>query len=303
MRLVGQVMLGLCFAFVLAGGWTYHRARAQVGETLLDLGANMMRYAEARNQDAPRDLMLNGERIRFSSGTAARTTADVLDFFETRCEQADGGLSEQLEALRASGALQSSSLGSSGNRTLALREDNGQRGYVACIDFKSSVGPSELVQRIQRFGETGDVSEIGEMRYVFAQQYEHEGELRAHFVALWTTDSFNVARMFPEDGDAPGHDIEGVSRPATARRVLTGFERGQSYVLNVYQTREDEGALDRFYRDALTNEGFAVVEAVSPTSADAPRTLIAERGERMVTIVFSTDLSTGWANAAIIDAR
>lgn len=297
-RRVGQVLLIALFLGVVAGGWAYHRARAQVGESLMGLGEQMMRYADARAQDAPRDLVLNGETIRFSSGTADRTADEVLDFFEARCAESDGGLAAQVRALHEA---RPDVVGAPPDRTMTLRDDNGRRGYVACIDFGSSMSFTELGERLARFNQTGDVNDIGEMRYVFVEQYEREGAPRTHFVAMWTNGSFNLARMFPEEGDAPGLDIEGVARPPSGRRVLTGFERGTSYVMSVYETRKDEGELELFYRDALEREGFRMIDV--DRRAGAPRTLVAEQGQRMVTIVFSTDLSTGWASTAILDAR
>lgn len=298
LRRVGQVLLVVLFIGVLAGGWAYHRARAQVGEALRGLGPQMMAYAGARSQDAPRDLVLNGEVIRFSSGTADRTAAEVLDFFEARCAQADGGLYEQVLAVHQA---QPDVVPAPDERGMALREDDGTRGYVACIDFGSSIGFGELTARIQRYGQSGDVGEIGAMRYVFAEQAEVDGALRTHFVAMWTTGSFNLTRMFPADGDAPGRDIEGVGRPPEARRVLTGFERGVPYAMSVYQSRQDEADLERFYRRQLEREGFSFLDG--ERRGDAPRTLVAEQGERMVTIVFTTDLATGGSSAAVIEAR
>ena len=298
LRRMGQVLLVALFLGVVAGGWAYHRARAQVGEALMGLGPQMMAYAGARSQDAPRDLVLNGEVIRFSSGTADRTAGEVLDFFEARCAESDGGLYEQVRAVHEA---QPDIVPAPSDRGMALREDNGARGYVACIDFGSSIGFGELTARIDRYGRSGDVSDIGEMRYVFVEQAEVDGAPRTHFVAMWTAGSFNIARMFPEEGDAPGRDIEGVGRPPEARRVLTGFERGVPYAMSVYQSRDDEADLERFYRRSLEREGFSFLDG--QRHPDAPRTLVAEQGERMVTIVFTTDIATGRSSAAVIEAR
>lgn len=89
---VGQGLLVLSFAGVLVGGWAYHGARAQLSDRLMDLGGRMMVYAEARHQDAPRDLVLNGQTLRFSSGTTGHTTQQVLDYYQARCAEVDGAL-------------------------------------------------------------------------------------------------------------------------------------------------------------------------------------------------------------------
>jgi hypothetical protein len=314
LRRLGLVFAACLFLAVVGGGFAFRRARAQVGEGLMDLGAQMMRFARARHQDAPRDLMLNGQRIGFSSGTADLSADDVLDFFEARCADADGGLEEQVASLRGE---RPEAFPAERSASPTLREGDERGGYVACIDFGQSLEVSELGERLASFGRSGDVGDLGEVRFVFAEYDDASGS--THFVAMWTAGSFDLNRMFPERGDAPGRDAEGVSRPAGSRRVLSGWERGQPYSLAVYQTREDEAALERFYRRALTGAGWTLLEtharvAEHATGADlardagpargpseAPRVLFAERGERMVTVVFSTDVASGHASAAVLE--
>lgn len=296
LRRAGLVLLVAVFGAVLAGGWAYHGARAQVSESLWDLGSQMMRYAESRNQDAPRDLVLNGQVIRLSSGTADRSTREVLDFFEARCAEVDGNLGEELAALRRD---HPEAFPASASATPVLREDDGRQGYVACMELDPEMTTAELTRRLARFGETGDVADIGEMRFVFV---EGSGE-RTHFVAMWTNGSFNLNRMFPEEGDAPGQDADGIPRPPRSRRVLSSWERGEPYSISVYETRDDEADLERFYRRELARGGWTVLATDARAAGDAPRTLVAERGERMVTVVMTTDLATQRASAAVIDAR
>ncbi len=296
LRRLGLVVLTSLFVAVLATGWVYHQARAQVGEGLMDLGAQMMRFADSRRQDAPRDLMLNGQRLRFSSGTADRPAREVLDFFEARCADADGGLSEQVEALREQ---RPDAFEGERSSSPVLREGNDRQGYVACLDFGQSIGVTELAERLVRFGETSDVADVGEMRFVFAEQNERGA---THFVAMWATGSFDLDRMFPEQGDVPGRDVAGVVRPSESRRTLSSWEQGEPYTLTVYETREDEGTLERFYRGALGRAGWTVLDPARRDPA-APRLVVAEQGDRMLTVLFSTDLATGHASVAVIDGR
>ncbi len=298
LRRAMQALLIAAFVAIVAGGWVYHRARAQVSEGLWDLGSQMMRFADAREQDTPRDLLLNGQVLRFSSGTALRSADEVLDFFEGRCHEADGGIEEQIQALRSG---RPDVFDREAPDSPVLREDDGHHGYVACVDFGQSLSVTELGGRIARFNQTHDVGDIGDMRYVFVEQYEREGRTTTHFVVMWTHGAFDLDRMFPEEGDAPGRDVEGVGRPPEARRVLSSWERGQPYTISVYQARGDEADLESFYRRSLAHEGWTLVEGDRPS--DAPRMLVAERGERMVSVVFTTDLEHGVASAAVVDGR
>ena len=303
-RRVGRFLLrsALVVGFValVAGGWAYHSARAQMDENLFSLGAQMMAYDQADHQDAPRDLVLNGQVMRLSSGMTSRPTTDVLDFFEERCVAADGNLALQFEQLR----LDYPDVEMDFPDQPTLREDDGRNGYVACLDLgPSSVSAAELADRIGRFGNTGDVAEIGDVRFVFAEQSGEGDEIRTHFVAFWTEGEFNVATMFPETGDAPGPDVDGVSRPPRARRVLSGHERGMPHSITVYTSRLSEADLESFYRRDLERNGWSLLETEAPRPADAPPTLIAERDQRMVTLMFQPDAERGGSQAAIFDTR
>ena len=299
-RALGRIALVAAFLGLVAGGWAYHPARAQLRDNLFGLGTQMMASEHASRQDAPRDLVVNGQTIHLSSGTTTRPAREVLDYFEERCARADGGLVAELDRL-----VREHPEGATPARpgTPTMREDDGRNGFVACLDLGAApVCVAELVERLGRFGETGDVSVVGDARFVFAEQLGEGAETRTHFVGLWTEGEFNVLRMFPEQGDAPGADVDGVARPPGARRVLSGHERGMPSSITVYETRLGEAELDGFYRRELGAAGWTFLETAARPS-DAPATLVAERGERMVTLIFSPDLVNGGSQAAIFDGR
>lgn len=298
---IGQAVLIVAFVGTCAGGWMYHRAEAQMSAELVELGEHMMVYADARRQDAPRDLVLNGQIIRFSSGTTPHSADEVLDYYEARCAEVDGQLQQQMQDLADA---HPEAAGEMPDRP-SMRRDDGERGYVTCLDMgPDEVSVTELVDRLGRYGETGDVYELGEIRYVFAEEAEIDGQTQTHFVAMWSQGSFNVNRMFPEDGDVPGDDVPGLARPDDSRRVLSGFERGVPHTLTVYETRMDETELATFYRSSLRDAGFELVsqpdQVLDPAS---PRMFVAEQGERMVTVVFQDNPATGATSAAVFDVR
>jgi hypothetical protein len=300
-RRMGQVLVVLLFVGVLGGGWAYHGARAQMSESFFGVGEQMMQYTDARRQDAPRDLVLNGQTIRFSSGTASQDPEVVLDAFEARCASVDGQFLQQLEAIAADHPDAPRQAPTS-NPT--VREWNGRTGYIACLDMGAqSVPVTELAQRIGRFGATGDVSEIGDMRYVFIERGGSEDETRTHFVAMWTQGTFDVDAMFPERGDAPGRDVPDVSRPPESRRTLSGYERGQPYGLTVYASRDGAAILESHFRHTLRVHGWQVVEGREGRASDDPIVIVAEKGRRTVTVVVEPDLRNGGATAAVLSGE
>lgn len=297
-RRLGQVLLVALFLGVLGGGWAYHQARAQISESFFGVGEQMMQYTDARRQDAPRDLVLNGQVIRFSSGTASQEPEVVLDAFAARCASVDGQLQHQLEALAADHPDVQREAPST---SPTLREWNGRNGFVACLDLgPESVPVTELAERIGRFGRTGDVSEIGDMRYVFVERGGSEGATRTHFVTMWTQGTFDVDAMFPERGDAPGRDVPDVTRPPGSRRTLSGYERGQPYGLTVYASRDGEAILENHFRHTLRVHGWQIVEGREGRDADAPVMIVAEKGRRTVTVVVEPDLRHGGTTAAVL---
>lgn len=309
------MLLMLAFAGVLGGGGVYRRAEAQLSESLNDLGVQMMHYDGATDQRAPHDLVINGQTLLMSSGSTNHSAAQVLDHFEARCADMDGGIAEQLAQLRADHPEAPPPERPSMLRTPTIRNDNhtshGHSGYVACIDLGAeSVSVAELSARLRRYGTSHDIGDIGEIRYVFVEESEPEAGRdtpRSHFVALWSDGSFDLDRMFPTEGDVPGRDPAGMTRPPASRRVLQGFERGQPHTMTVYETTEDEADLERFFVQQLPADGWSLTAAPrdtrDPTGGAAPTTFVAERGDRMAIVVLNTSLRTGRASAAIFETR
>lgn len=273
------------------------RVRAQLGEAMFELGPAMLRYDGAIRQDAPRDLFINGQRIRLASGTTTHDLDTVLATYEARCAASDGGLGDEARALTAGGALPEQGETPIG----VLRESSERRGYVACLDLgPTSIGAQGVLERIRRFEQTKDLAAIGDFRYVFAERTE----TGTHFVALWTQGAFKIEAMFPRSSDAPGRDPVAVPRPAGARRILSSWEDGHPQSLVVYEVRAMRAPnLVDFYRERLPAEGWRWVEheRVARVARTSP-ILVAERGDSMVTL-FVTDAGERGAKAAVVVSR
>lgn len=275
-------VVGIGFALFSA-----HQARAQLGEIMMGLGADMMRYHDAERQDAPRQLMLNGRPIHLSSGTTKHDLGTVLDYYEKRCQERDGQLHEQMMELVRSEKLEVPQVEGSAVDSV-LREQDDDRGFVACLDLgEEEVDVEGLLDRFEEFEKSLDLAEIGHLRYVYARQ----GGGTTHFVAFWTQGRFPIREMFPVEGDAPGADPDGVPRPPESRRVLSAYEKGHPQSMTMYVSpSQDAGSLERFYRGEMADEGWTVLETERHRQLeDRPPMLVWEREERMATVVFGTD--------------
>jgi hypothetical protein len=295
---IGRVIGFLSLVWIVASIGAAGMVRADLDEAMLGFGAEMMRLDRARQQSEPAPLTINGARVSVSSGMSDASVDEVLDEVEARCRARDSHLGAQLEPGGEHGAVLAAEAGieNAGVLDSTLRESDGERGYVACLDMgPDDVGPEEILARVERFLESGDISDIGHLRYAFA---ERAGE-GSHFVAYWSDGPLNVGEMFPSTGDAPGEDVEGVARPPSSRRILSARADGEPYGLTVYgDSPLSATQLEAFHRRSLLEAGFVLRDidgdtdgetVVAAYEVEGGRGLVAERDGRLVLVVIGSD--------------
>jgi hypothetical protein len=298
LRLVRASAFLLLVSASVLGAWGY-RVHAQLTERMIDAGSVMLRYEDPERQDTRRTLIFNGQRIYLSSGMTRHSLSRVLDYYERHCLEHDGGLGEELDASATS--YPEVRL----NRDLldpVIRGDRGDHGVVACLYMEERDGARGFMERYGRYQESGDISEVGDMRYVYAEEASDGG---THFVALWTDGSFVLDSMLPREGDAPGEDPSDLSRPQKVRRFVSFEEAGAPQRMTVYRADDDgptEHQLERFYREDLSRRGWHLLDPRLSDDAPARRLFAAERGERMVTFIIDSD-ERGRAVATLLEAR
>ncbi|QQR90967.1 MAG: hypothetical protein IPJ88_04345 [Myxococcales bacterium] len=277
-------MIFIIHALVL--GFSVVAAKADLNEMLLNLGPEMIRYSATSKQDNARTVLINGQSIKLSVGTTNDSVNQVLDQFEDRCAKHDGRLNERLDKTPYSKLFDST-----------LRHDSEKRGYVACFDFgEGELDVKELSKRLNRFAESGNISEVGEFRYFYVER----GKEKTLFANLWSEGSLNIFEMFPNQGDAPGFDLPDVPRPGGSRRLISAKEVGHPQTLAIYGGAKQNGReLFRFYQKVLAKSGWDLSEDPDALKRQktSPHTLVAEKGSRMVAIVTGTNSDgRGFAN-------
>jgi hypothetical protein len=268
------------FLFACALGALGHTARAYVDELALGAGADMLRYARADQIDAHRTIVVNGLHIRMTSGGTGDSPRRVLDLFHARCRARGIRLDANappaiplpprwpgVKALPLDGVL---------------RLDDGERGYVACLDLGGRrLSPDELLDRTRRFLADGDLAHFGELRFAIA---ERDGD-RTSYLALWSEGALPLREAFPADRDAPGQDPAGVPRVPGTRRVLSAWQLDAAPMLAVYRAPGTTVAsLATRYRRTLEAAGFRVRSA-----PEAARGLVASRGDAWFLIALEAD--------------
>jgi hypothetical protein len=270
------------------------RAKAASERALFGLADHMMRFAGALNQTTPVELKLNGASFFMSNATVEASVSEVLDRFAAKCIAKNGQIGRAWadEATKAGRTLSGLSGVDEASGILEgiLRKEVDGAGYVVCFEAPdgSSLTPSELVERVTRFTQTGDIADVGHMRYVRVTRAQSHAD-RSFFVAVWTEGALPIYEMFPEHGDAPGRDPIGIARPRDARRILSSEQAGREVLVTMYQSGVATRAeLQRFYTSMLQERGYTLLDA---RDAMSERLIVAknERADQMITVAFADD--------------
>ena len=259
-------VLTLAFSF-----WVLQDVRASIDEAMLDLGSSLMTYPGSEHAPARR-LHLNGTRVHFRAHTVNAPLETVLAHYESLCDRGDGELSERLSGLGR--ALEAGRVHEDLLRSLStLASQDRRRGYVACLDLgRGRLTLDDLASRLVRFSQYGDLSEVGDVRYVYA--HAAEGQAAQTFVlSVWTSGAFNLYELLPPAGrDAAGGDLRDVPRPPSSRRILNAVEEDSPSAVVVYLVEASTpSTVEAFYREALQSHGWHEIAHESATHRSAGR--------------------------------
>jgi len=146
---------------------------------------------------------------------------------------------------------------------------------TACITHpQDGANLEQIMDRVLRFIDTGDLSEIGDARYFVARQLEGN---RTQILSIWTEGRFDIVGMFPSEADAPGADSIDLPRPPSARRTFVAALPQPPYTVRIYESRESRETILARYDELMTAAGW-----VDRTTSDGDEL-------RVLTRAFSRD--------------
>ena len=224
------------------------RSAEQAGERLSEL-SQVLGERQA--------LTLNGSVLYVGARHVELDVDAVLDRFEQHCQAHSGGFDVEMRSLsqaaRASLGLEPRSGRGLGT---ARFQDSSGAGVIACVVAPAgSTGFTGLWQRIQAFAQSGDLSQIGHLRYAFARKTK--GGTGADIVTIWNEGALNVSEMLFPEGDAPGRDNLEIPRPPESARVFDAEVDSKPYAVRSYESKRSRAELVAFYQAKLAALGWS----------------------------------------------
>lgn len=260
------------FAFSLV---SLRSVYGRVRDASLEIGRDLLPLKSILGPAQP--LLINGAKVFVGARHVDESVGDVVERFEAYCEEQSGNLAEDLERLDPSQQAELPSEFRRPNRLGILRNDAGDEAAIACIAApQGSRGIDGFITRAQNLLSTGDLGELGRLRYLFARKNQKAGG--TDVITLWQEGSFPIMRMlFPEE-DVPGSDTESVPRPQGSMRVLSAEVPGTGYGMRAYATSESAERVLQGYEESLPLLGW-----VHRPPPDVPESEVMSDGVRTFT--------------------
>ena len=216
-----------------ASCWLVARvARAQLAEAALMAGEALAHFHPT--EAVTHRLRLNGEVLHLHIETLEAPLTVVLDQAEARCRV--GALGSDRRGAVTTEPRSKSGTPAGGEVPKGwplLRYQTPRGGVVACLAPPSFGEIDGQIARLRRFGETGDLAALGRFVYVYAQSLSHG---RTHRLVVYNPGHFRTRSLLPPAGqDAAGEDLEGVSRPHGAVRLLSASLEGAEHAVVIYR--------------------------------------------------------------------
>lgn len=260
---VASYLLLLCLVLSL---WTARAAYAELERTVLRLGDKLVGELGPGLVGDPQAVVLNGQPLFLGASSSSLTVQQVLESFERNCRAG----SRDMDSLLGGGAAASASNEPAHDRWLrvldqarVLRVENETEGMLGCLAPRNGQpGVAGLVDSVRAFMESGDLSQLGDLRYVTARTAS-SGQTQV--IAVWTEGPFQLASIFPEQGDAPGSDMSDVPRPPASVRAVCATAPQRSFAYRLYESAQSAPEVLSFYeRTLVQGDGRRSTWSMSP---------------------------------------
>ncbi len=246
------------------GAVTFGKAWASVGEESLKAGRELEGLTDLIK--GATELRLNGQPVYLSTNTSTDPVDRVLDRFEAHCN-ADPAFKEmewkELGNLEGRAAEVKKKTGMNSLGIIRKEDKKHDDGVVLCFrrDDKSR---TNFLDAVRVFGETGDLHDLGKMRYVHVSRGKSG---KTMIEAVWTDGHFSVHDIMGSDNkDAIGTDSAEMPRPDNSVRRFTAEAVGTPYTARIYETGDSPDQALASYDAKMDKKGWLILD--SPYNVD-----------------------------------
>ncbi len=259
------------------------QARADVGDRTVEIGRQMLTLANATQHDVNK-LKLNGQSIFIGSSLAKDSVSEVLDRYNTLCEQSRAQPAEEWRAIADKSNSEDVKKGAIGSAGI-VRGGDGEEGAVLCFT-KTASSKRSFTEALKTFAATGELGALGGVRYVYAHKSPKGNTV---VLTAWTDEQFNVkAFMGDETKDCQGEDFDGLPRPPASTRIMSGRVEDTPFGVNVYRSKTSPVELAKIYDEKMIKDGWMALdpelESVEPDNKHKPVGRLYEKDGVVLTV-------------------
>lgn len=258
LRGLTRVLVFCIFASLIIAGASIRSAYGDFKDSAMIMGRQLATFGDVEGRISR--VQLNGEPIYLTSAVTRATAHDVLDRFEALCREHAGGMDKMFERLPEN--LKNDFVAADGTAGVGIiRNEQGSEGMIACLAQEPLEGWDNLLTRLKQTVDTGDLSKVGDLRYVYVNE---NGEGRTHVVTVWTDGPFNLFNVAPMNGEeAPGSDSPNAPRPQDAIRLLSATVEGAPYAVRIYDSSAPQREVLALYDESMPARGWKPIPHVS----------------------------------------
>ena len=299
-RVFGTVRV-MAYGLVVSAGLTaltVHSAVANVEQESLNLGRKLDGLSDLLQTGY--ELRLNGQKVFIATSTTDESVTQVLDRFEAHCNKSvafDPIAWKTLANLKGDEGLRPTGM----NRFGVMRTEDPKAGDGVVLCFTSDHA-KDFYFALKQFGETGDLHELGDARYVHVKSHTvqdpktHVAKVETTVQTLWTDGSFNLNTLIGQpDKDTEGSDFATLPRPLSTVRRFTAEAVGTPYAARIYEsTATVDQVLDDYNKKMASDDWIAVQSPVVklPDGRDGRWYTKPQTGEQVILAVTSDGAKT-----------
>lgn len=269
---VASYLVVVCSLILL---WTARAAYAEFERTVFGLGEKLVGELGPSLVGEPQAVVLNGQPVFVGATTSPLTVRQVLDAFDSNCRAGSRDMRSLLGVSTRPSPLQEPAHEGwlrALDQARVLRMENETEGMLSCLAPNGpQQGATGLVESVRIFMESGDLSQLGDLRYVTARR---QPSGKTQVIAAWSEGRFQLASIFPDTGDVPGSDMVDVPRPPGSVRAVCATAPRRSFAYRLYESAQPASEVLSFYERTLVSGGWSRVHTVDePPDVSDPLTI------------------------------